>query len=114
MITQPQPWFTRSFDDKRRFPVGIVISVPRDDPTSILHCHGVAILVVAVRQLSILKHPIETVMGIGHEKGCHEKGCHPLRPDSDFDLVVVFDDEAPNSEAGHDEVFAPVLDLELC
>ncbi len=35
------------------------------------------------------------------------------RPDSDFDLVVVFDDEAPNSEADYDEVFAPVLDLPI-
>ncbi len=35
------------------------------------------------------------------------------RPDSDFDLVVVFDDEEPNSEADYDEVFAPVLDLPI-
>ena len=35
------------------------------------------------------------------------------RPDSDFDLVVVFDDDAPNREADHDEVFAPVLDLPI-
>ena len=35
------------------------------------------------------------------------------RPDSDFDLVVVFDDDAPNSEADYDEVFAPVLDLPI-
>ena len=35
------------------------------------------------------------------------------RPDSDFDLVVVFDDDAPNSTADHDEVFAPVVDLPI-
>ena len=35
------------------------------------------------------------------------------RPDSDFDLVVVFDDDAPNSEANYGEVFAPVLDLPI-
>ena len=33
------------------------------------------------------------------------------RPDSDFDLVVVFDDEAPNSNADYDEVYAPLLGL---
>ena len=27
--------------------------------------------------------------------------------------MVVFDDEAPNSEADYDEVFAPVLDLPI-
>jgi len=35
------------------------------------------------------------------------------RPESDFDLVVVFDDDASNSEADYDEVFAPVLDLPI-
>ena len=39
------------------------------------------------------------------------EGC--ARPDSDFDLVVVLDDDAPNSEADYDEVFAPVLDLPI-
>ncbi|MCP4251178.1 MAG: nucleotidyltransferase domain-containing protein [bacterium] len=33
------------------------------------------------------------------------------RPDSDFDLLVVFDDEAPNSDADYEEVYAPLLDL---
>ncbi len=33
------------------------------------------------------------------------------RPDSDFDLVVVFDDEAPNRDADYDEVYAPILGL---
>ena len=33
------------------------------------------------------------------------------RPDSDFDLLVVFDDEAPNSDADYDEVYAPLLGL---
>jgi predicted nucleotidyltransferase len=35
------------------------------------------------------------------------------RPDSDFDLLVVFDDEAPNSGADYDEVYAPLLDLDI-
>ena len=35
------------------------------------------------------------------------------RPDSDFDLVVVFDDEAPNSNADYDEVYAPLQDLDI-
>ena len=35
------------------------------------------------------------------------------RPDSDFDLVLVFDGDAPNSEADSDQVFAPVLDLPI-
>ena len=29
------------------------------------------------------------------------------RPDSDFDLVVVLDDEAPNSDADYDELYRP-------
>ncbi len=35
------------------------------------------------------------------------------RPDSDFDLLVVFDDEAPNSDADYEEVYAPLLDLDI-
>jgi predicted nucleotidyltransferase len=35
------------------------------------------------------------------------------RPDSDFDLVVVLDDEAPNSDADYDEVYAPLLDMDI-
>ena len=31
--------------------------------------------------------------------------------DSDFDLVVVFDDQAPNADADYDEVYAPLLGL---
>ena len=33
------------------------------------------------------------------------------RPDSDFDLVVVFADDAPNRDADYDEVYAPLLGL---
>jgi predicted nucleotidyltransferase len=33
------------------------------------------------------------------------------RPDSDFDLLVVFDDEAPNRDADYDMVYAPVRGL---
>ena len=33
------------------------------------------------------------------------------RPDSDFDLVVVFDDQAANADADYDEVYAPLLGL---
>lgn len=33
------------------------------------------------------------------------------RPDSDFDLLVVFDDQAPNADADYDEVYAPLLEL---
>ena len=33
------------------------------------------------------------------------------RPDSDFDLVVVFDDEAANADADYDAVYAPLLGL---
>ena len=33
------------------------------------------------------------------------------RPDSDFDLVVVFDDDAPNRDADYDEVYSPILGL---
>ena len=33
------------------------------------------------------------------------------RPDSDFDLVVVFDDDAPNRDADYDEVYSPLLGL---
>jgi hypothetical protein len=33
------------------------------------------------------------------------------RPDSDFDLLVVFDDEAPNADANYDEVYAPLLGM---
>ena len=35
------------------------------------------------------------------------------RPDSDFDLLVVFDDEAPNRDADYDDVYAPLLDLDI-
>lgn len=35
------------------------------------------------------------------------------RPDSDFDLVVALDDEAPNSDADYDEVYAPLLDMDI-
>ncbi len=33
------------------------------------------------------------------------------RPNSDFDLVVVFDDQAPNRDADYDDVYAPLLGL---
>ncbi len=33
------------------------------------------------------------------------------RPDSDFDLLVVFDDEAPNRDADYEQVYAPLLGL---
>ncbi len=33
------------------------------------------------------------------------------RPDSDFDLLVVLDDEAPNADADYDEVYAPLLGM---
>ncbi len=33
------------------------------------------------------------------------------RPDSDFDLVVVFDDDAPNCDSDYDQVYAPLLGL---
>ncbi len=33
------------------------------------------------------------------------------RPDSDFDLVVVFDDKAANADADYDAVYAPLLGL---
>ncbi len=33
------------------------------------------------------------------------------RPDSDFDLVVVFDDQAANANADNDDVYAPLLGL---
>ncbi len=33
------------------------------------------------------------------------------RPDSDFDLLVVFDDEAPNGDADYEEVYAPLVGL---
>jgi hypothetical protein len=33
------------------------------------------------------------------------------RPDSDFDLVVVFDDRAPNCDADYEAVYAPLLGL---
>lgn len=33
------------------------------------------------------------------------------RPDSDFDLLVVLDDEAPNATAGYDEVYAPLCGM---
>ncbi len=33
------------------------------------------------------------------------------RPDSDFDLLVVFDDEASNANTGYDEVYAPLLGM---
>lgn len=33
------------------------------------------------------------------------------RPDSDFDLLVVFDDDAPNSDADYDAVYAPLLGM---
>ena len=33
------------------------------------------------------------------------------RPDSDFDLLVIFDDEAPNSNIDYAEVYAPLLDI---
>ncbi|MCP4655126.1 MAG: nucleotidyltransferase domain-containing protein [bacterium] len=33
------------------------------------------------------------------------------RPDSDFDLLVVFDDQAPNADADYDEVYAPLLEI---
>lgn len=33
------------------------------------------------------------------------------RPESDFDLLVVFDDEAPNANANYDEVYAPLLGM---
>lgn len=33
------------------------------------------------------------------------------RPDSDFDLVVVFDDRDPGCDLGYDEVYAPILGL---
>ena len=35
------------------------------------------------------------------------------RPDSDFDLVVVLDDDASNSDADYDEVYAPLLDMDI-
>jgi predicted nucleotidyltransferase len=33
------------------------------------------------------------------------------RPDSDFDLLVAFDDRAPNADADYDEVYAPLLEF---
>ncbi len=33
------------------------------------------------------------------------------RPDSDFDLLVVFDDHAPNSDADYDDVSEPLRGL---
>jgi len=33
------------------------------------------------------------------------------RPDSDFDLVVVFDDQAANADADYDAVYAPLLGM---
>lgn len=33
------------------------------------------------------------------------------RPESDFDLLVVFDDEAPNSGSNYEDVYAPLLDM---
>jgi len=33
------------------------------------------------------------------------------RPDSDFDLLVVFDDRALNADADYDEVYAPLLEI---
>lgn len=33
------------------------------------------------------------------------------RPDSDFDLLVVFDDDAPNCDADHETVYAPLRGL---
>ncbi len=35
------------------------------------------------------------------------------RPDSDFDLVVVFDDQAPNRDADYDGVYAPLLGVSV-
>lgn len=33
------------------------------------------------------------------------------RPDSDFDLVVVLDDDAPNRDADYDDVYRPIQGL---
>lgn len=63
-------------------------------------------LQAVVRRLVDALHPLSIYLFGSRAEG-------RARPQSDFDLVVVFDDKAPNSDADYDEVYAPLLDMDV-
>jgi len=61
-------------------------------------------LQAVLRRLAEALHPYKIYLFGSRAEG-------RARPDSDFDLVVVFDDEAPNSDADYETVYAPLRGL---
>jgi len=57
-----------------------------------------------VQRLAAALHPLSIYLFGSRAEG-------RARPDSDFDLLVVFDDQAPNADADYDEVYGPLLGI---